>query len=207
MHLRGLLNCLILSTILASTIMPIMLGRAFTVTRAFTLTASCTASCCTTRLFSSKKLLPQLLPQLRPIIPVSFDDFRVLPKAQRDEVIKLWQQMGGGDERDVEKWCIDVTNGMEATAKTTKTTTETIETTETTNTQQGYILRFDGGSRGNPGPAGSGYVIYDPDGSEIHAGWKFLGERTNNFAEYSGLIEGLEKAKQLGVVGTAEGDR
>ena len=102
--------------------MPIMLGRAFTVTRAFTLTASCTASCCTTRLSSSKKLEPKLLPQLRPIIPVSFDDFRVLPKAQRDEVIKLWQQMGGGDERDVEKWCIDVTNGMETTTKTTKET-------------------------------------------------------------------------------------
>ncbi|GMH94502.1 hypothetical protein TrST_g10952 [Triparma strigata] len=70
----------------------------------------------------------------------------------------------------------------------------------------GYVLRFDGGARGNPGPAGAGYVLYDPDGVEIFAGWKFLGKKTNNFAEYTSLIEGLRKAKQLGVVGTAEGD-
>ena len=45
----------------------------------------------------------------------------------------------------------------------------------------------DGGSRGNPGPAGSGAVIYQ-DGVEIGHVSKYLGIQTNNFAEYEALI-------------------
>ncbi|KAL7516252.1 hypothetical protein ACHAWX_001284 [Stephanocyclus meneghinianus] len=64
-----------------------------------------------------------------------------------------------------------------------------------------YILRFDGGSRGNPGIAGSGMVLYDSDdGSEIWSGCQYLGnQRTNNEAEYMGLITGLQCALSLGV--------
>lgn len=53
-----------------------------------------------------------------------------------------------------------------------------------------YKLYFDGGSRGNPGPAGSGWVLYRGV-AEVACGYHFLGTQTNNFAEYTGLIEGL----------------
>lgn len=64
-----------------------------------------------------------------------------------------------------------------------------------------YILRFDGGSRGNPGVAGSGMALYDSeDGSEIWSGCLYLGDhRTNNEAEYMGLITGMQCALSLGV--------
>lgn len=46
----------------------------------------------------------------------------------------------------------------------------------------------DGACRGNPGPAGCGYVIY-ADGQEIATGVKFIGTATNNIAEYTALLE------------------
>jgi ribonuclease H / adenosylcobalamin/alpha-ribazole phosphatase len=61
------------------------------------------------------------------------------------------------------------------------------------------IVEADGGSRGNPGPAGFGALVRDPDSSEIlveRSG--ALGMSTNNVAEYSGLIAGLEAALELG---------
>lgn len=60
-------------------------------------------------------------------------------------------------------------------------------------------LYSDGGSRGNPGPAGAGFVITDGDGKTICNGKKALGTATNNFAEYSALLLGLEAATDLGV--------
>lgn len=56
----------------------------------------------------------------------------------------------------------------------------------------------DGGSRGNPGPAGAGAVI-SIDGETVCSLSKFLGSTTNNVAEYNGLILGLEKARELGL--------
>ena len=50
----------------------------------------------------------------------------------------------------------------------------------------------DGGSRGNPGPAGAGAAIFK-DGKEVAHVSKFLGTRTNNWAEYEALILALEK--------------
>ena len=71
-----------------------------------------------------------------------------------------------------------------------------------------YLMRFDGGSRGNPGTAGAGMVIYDDQGQEIWCGWKYHGEHsTNNVAEYLGLLSGLKCAKSLGIQRLiAEGD-
>jgi ribonuclease HI len=54
------------------------------------------------------------------------------------------------------------------------------------------VLRTDGAARGNPGPAGAGFIIEDDDGSVIDSGWVYLGKRTNNQAEYEALICGLE---------------
>jgi ribonuclease HI len=63
-----------------------------------------------------------------------------------------------------------------------------------------YLLRFDGGSRGNPGIAGAGFVLYDDSGQEIWCGWKFHHEAaTNNLAEYLGLLCGVKCARSFGV--------
>jgi ribonuclease HI len=61
------------------------------------------------------------------------------------------------------------------------------------------VLRTDGGSRGNPGPAGAGFVLETPGGAEICAGGRFLGETTNNVAEYEALVWGLEVARSRGI--------
>ncbi|MDA2922544.1 ribonuclease HI family protein [Patescibacteria group bacterium AH-259-L07] len=60
------------------------------------------------------------------------------------------------------------------------------------------ILYTDGGARGNPGPSGAGAVVYDKNHKVIKKYAQFLGEGTNNQAEYKALILGLEKAKKLG---------
>jgi probable phosphoglycerate mutase len=52
----------------------------------------------------------------------------------------------------------------------------------------------DGGARGNPGPAGYGAVIQDDHGTVLAELSEFLGMRTNNFAEYSGLLACLQYA-------------
>ncbi len=59
-------------------------------------------------------------------------------------------------------------------------------------------VEADGGSRGNPGPAGYGAVVRDADSGEVLAErYESLGTTTNNVAEYSGLIAGLESAADL----------
>ena len=60
-------------------------------------------------------------------------------------------------------------------------------------------LFTDGGARGNPGPAAYGYVIEDEDGGTLAAHGEAIGVATNNVAEYSALLAGLEKAAELGV--------
>ena len=61
-----------------------------------------------------------------------------------------------------------------------------------------WQLFTDGGSRGNPGPAGAGFVLTNLSGAVIEKGGKFIGSTTNNVAEYSALIFGLEAALKLG---------
>jgi ribonuclease H / adenosylcobalamin/alpha-ribazole phosphatase len=61
------------------------------------------------------------------------------------------------------------------------------------------ILYADGAARGNPGPAGAGAVLLDGDGHVLAELTKHLGHATNNVAEYTALIIGLEEAKRRGV--------
>jgi ribonuclease HI len=60
-------------------------------------------------------------------------------------------------------------------------------------------LSTDGGARGNPGPAAYGYVLEAEDGTVLDARGETIGIATNNVAEYSALIAGLEAALQRGV--------
>jgi ribonuclease HI len=61
-----------------------------------------------------------------------------------------------------------------------------------------YTAHCDGGSRGNPGPAGYGAVIEDPHGKVVARLGEFLGRQTNNFAEYKGLLAVLAWAGEHG---------
>jgi ribonuclease HI len=61
-----------------------------------------------------------------------------------------------------------------------------------------YILKFDGASKGNPGLAGTGMVIYK-NNEEVWSSCKYIGHKTNNQAEYSALIFGLKGALELGI--------
>lgn len=57
----------------------------------------------------------------------------------------------------------------------------------------------DGGSRGNPGPAAAGAVVFDDAGVLLREVGTYLGVATNNVAEWTGLVTGLEAALDLGV--------
>jgi ribonuclease HI len=56
-----------------------------------------------------------------------------------------------------------------------------------------FTIFADGGSRGNPGPAGSGAIVRDENGKVVAEVSEFLGVTTNNVAEYTGILRALEK--------------
>ena len=60
-------------------------------------------------------------------------------------------------------------------------------------------LFTDGGARGNPGPAAYGFVLEAEDGTVLAAHGAAIGVATNNVAEYSALIAGLQRASELGL--------
>lgn len=55
-----------------------------------------------------------------------------------------------------------------------------------------YVLYADGGARGNPGPAGSGAVVFDAIGKRVVEVSDYIGETTNNVAEYEALLRGFK---------------
>jgi ribonuclease HI len=61
-----------------------------------------------------------------------------------------------------------------------------------------FTAHCDGGSRGNPGPAGFGAVVEDGQGRIVARLSQYLGKQTNNYAEYSGLLAVLKWAAQHG---------
>jgi ribonuclease HI len=62
-----------------------------------------------------------------------------------------------------------------------------------------YQANIDGGSRGNPGPAAYGVVIRDANGEIVAKLKKYIGQNTNNVAEYFGLIAALDYAETHGI--------
>ncbi|MEU1370389.1 bifunctional RNase H/acid phosphatase [Streptomyces sp. NPDC005803] len=61
-----------------------------------------------------------------------------------------------------------------------------------------FVVEADGGSRGNPGPAGYGAVVIDPaTGETLAEAAEYIGVATNNVAEYKGLIAGLRAVRAL----------
>ena len=62
-----------------------------------------------------------------------------------------------------------------------------------------WTINVDGASRGNPGEAGAGAVIKDPEGQTVKKLKKYLGRATNNVAEYNAILIALESARDLGL--------
>lgn len=65
------------------------------------------------------------------------------------------------------------------------------------------VVEADGGSRGNPGPAGYGAAVFAEDGSLLAERAEGIGVATNNVAEYQGLVAGLAAARELGATEVA----
>jgi probable phosphoglycerate mutase len=63
-----------------------------------------------------------------------------------------------------------------------------------------HTAHVDGGARGNPGPAGYGAVIQDPQGKKVAELSEYLGHHTNNYAEYQGLLGVLRYAIEHGIM-------
>lgn len=61
-----------------------------------------------------------------------------------------------------------------------------------------HTLYVDGCAKGNPGPAAYGYALFNDQGEPVTYGGDSVGEATNNFAEYKGLIRGLNEAAHRG---------
>ncbi len=66
------------------------------------------------------------------------------------------------------------------------------------NQERGWLY-CDGGSRGNPGPGAAGAVLYTQTGSVVEGRGKYLGTTTNNWAEYHGVLLGLQLAREHNV--------
>ena len=60
------------------------------------------------------------------------------------------------------------------------------------------VVHVDGGARGNPGPAAVAAVATDADGEPLEERKLYIGEATNNVAEYRAVLLGLELARELG---------
>lgn len=75
---------------------------------------------------------------------------------------------------------------------------ETLFGSESSRPSTYLIAHVDGGARGNPGPAGYGVVLTSSAGDPVAQLSDYLGHKTNNFAEYSGLIAALEYCEQHG---------
>lgn len=65
--------------------------------------------------------------------------------------------------------------------------------------EKNFFIYIDGAARGNPGDAGIGIVINDSQGKQIKRLYKYIGPATNNIAEYTALVYGLQEALILGL--------
>lgn len=63
---------------------------------------------------------------------------------------------------------------------------------------QKVVIYLDGGARGNPGPAGTGYLIFDEEDHLLAKEGRYIGFATNNVAEYTALVEALDRAREFG---------
>jgi pterin-4a-carbinolamine dehydratase/ribonuclease HI len=110
-------------------------------------------------------------------------------------VVQIWliSHDAGGNITDKDRRMAALIDGVVSPARTEQATTA-----DTTRTYQKVKMYGDGGSRGNPGPSASGFVVLDLDDNILVDEGAYLGITTNNQAEYTSLKLGLEQARKLG---------
>lgn len=79
-----------------------------------------------------------------------------------------------------------------------RTTSELFSSQRPSPPAEYLVAHIDGGARGNPDPAGYGVVLEDQNGRRVAGLSQYLGHRTNNYAEYSGLLAALQYALEHG---------
>lgn len=111
----------------------------------------------------------------------------------------LWQSVKNIQHKTVTDLTQLLLGILQQESITEKTIDSIIELDVKKSTNSDAIIYADGGSRGNPGPSASGYVVMNTDQQVIAQGGEYLGITTNNQAEYHGVRLGLEKALELGL--------
>ncbi|CAN5652062.1 hypothetical protein BH23PAT1_BH23PAT1_1640 [soil metagenome] len=120
------------------------------------------------------------------------------PKWQNEwNTVEIWLSTHSAGNKVTEK---DQTlaNAIDKLQEETTQEVPMISTLPKIQTRKELKLYSDGGSRGNPGPSASGYVLMDMENTIISERGVYLGITTNNQAEYHSLRLGLEEAKKLG---------
>lgn len=133
--------------------------------------------------FTSSAKVDKKGPYLRVVFEVRYDQKTPLKLSSNHSELRwikkedLAHEKFAGDSRAVlEKYLGDVVESDKGVANKTTLT-----------------IYSDGGSRGNPGPSASGYVIYR-DGKQLESGGQYIGITTNNQAEYTAVLLGLQAA-------------
>lgn len=128
---------------------------------------------------------------------VIFSRLEKYPRWQNERaVVDFWIASGAEDERHITEHDRLLAEELDALAyRYENTEQEKLVDKIATNITE-VQLYTDGGSRGNPGPSASGFVVLDMSGKVLHREGAYLGITTNNQAEYQALKLGLEYAKQ-----------
>lgn len=111
-----------------------------------------------------------------------------------------WKKLGGIDQDELTesaKLLLGISEQQITTLEKNVPIENPTSDTSLIDTKQ-VVIYSDGGSRGNPGPSASGFVIMNSRLDVIHQGGMYLGITTNNLAEYHGVRLGLEKAIEIG---------
>ena len=74
-----------------------------------------------------------------------------------------------------------------------------MDITRSINQRGKWMIYCDGSCKGNPGPAAGAAILYDPNGDFAYSKATFIGNSTNNMAEYAGVIAGLDIALYRGL--------
>ena len=110
-----------------------------------------------------------------------------------------WHTMSKGQQSDMTDLTQLLLGIMQQRAITEGTLHISAENDVKKSSNSEYTIYTDGGSRGNPGPSASGYIIIDPRQQVVAQGGEYIGITTNNLAEYQGVLLALEKARELDI--------
>jgi ribonuclease HI len=130
------------------------------------------------------------------LVSLEIDDVKITLSSNYDHY--LWEKMSYIQQNELTesaKLLLGISQQRIETAKKS----ELIGSDVSKTTDLSHVIIYtDGGSRGNPGPSASGFVIMDEVERVLHEGGMYLGITTNNVAEYHGVSLALEKALAMG---------